>query len=473
MANAQELADHVARLREEPEHFLSMTTPDLFAMGWPEVQTLQLALLQRRFAELRPRVKALDRLATEVGIDAIKTIDDLVPLALPHTMYKSYSALDIENARWERLTKWLSTLSAYDLSNIEVAGAESIEAWLERIEAATPMRPVSSSGTLGKISFLPRGVPEDVAQLEMALRMFEPYGDEPGIDLRDGKTPFICPWPSDSGRQAFINTIDLVRNGVFKGHEDRVYTVGKGYITADELKLASKLRRAEALGESVELTEPEKKIAQLVAERNRALPGRMDVFIDEAIVKLKGQRVLFFGFWTQIFEVARACKQKGVKVEWAADSVIKTGGGTKGFVFPEGWRELIDEVFPFALKELYGMSETTAISIGCSQKRLHPLPWGIKHVVDPDTSEPLPRKGVQSGRLLVHDLLSTSLWPTTLTGDLVTMDWDGGCACGRKGPFFHNEISRLAERNGGDDKITCAKTPQAYERLEEFALNIS
>jgi hypothetical protein len=459
------------QLRDDPKRFLAMKTADLFAIDRDEVEAVQLSIVRRRFAELRPKVKVLDRLASEVGIDDITTLDDLVPLALPHTLYKSYAASDIDNGRYERLTKWLGTLSAYELSQIDLSGCDSIESWLLRIEAATPMRPVCSSGTMGKISILPRGVPEEEAQLSMFLRMFEPYGDdEHGIDLRDGKTPFLCPWMSDTGRQAFINTIDLLRKGVYPGREHMIQTVGKGRITADELKLASKLRRTEALGEELVLSEADKRIARVVADRNRALPHRMELFIEEAVVGRRGQKVVLFGFWTQIFEVARACKQKGIKAEWSPDSIVQTGGGTKGFTFPDGWRSVIDDVFPFTLRQAYGMSETTAISVGCSRGFLHPLPWGIKHVVDPDTSRPLPRSGMQSGRLLVHDLLSTSLWPTTLTADQVTINWDGGCACGRKGPYFLDNIHRLGEA-GGDDKITCAKTPEAYEKLEEFALS--
>lgn len=465
------MVDHITLLRENPEHFYAMNTEEMFDLDPAAVEALQLDLLRRRFAELRPKVKVLDKLCIETGIDRIDSIDDVVPLALPHTMYKSYRATDIDKMRFDRMTAWLDALTAYDLSGIDVSSADSIEGWINLLEAETPMRPVSSSGTLGKISVLPRGLPEDRAQLHMLYCMFEPYRDEPGVDLRDGTAPFLCPWPSDSGRQAFINTIQILRDGAYPHDPGLVRTVGKGRISADELKLASRLRRAETLGEQLELSDQEKGIAEMVAERNRAMPDRMDRFIAESVIGLKGQRVVLFGFWTQIFELARACRQKGVTVEWAPDSLIETGGGTKGFVFPDGWRELIDDVFPFALRENYGMSETTAISIGCREGMLHPLPWGIKHVVDPATSQPLPRTGVQTGRLMVHDLLSTSLWPTTLTGDEVTIDWDGGCGCGRKGPFFHNNIQRIGEATG-DDKITCAKTPQAYERLEAFALNV-
>ena len=52
-----------------------------------------------------------------------------------------------------------------------------------------------------------------------------------------------------------------------------------------------------------------------------------------------------------------------------------------------------------------------------------------------------------------------------------TVDFDGNCPCGRKGIYFLNSIGRLSEALGGDDKITCAKTPQAYEKLEQFALS--
>ena len=465
------LAAHLTELRERPEHFLDMSGEELFAIGAPELEEIHLSILQRRFRELRPKVKVLDRLAAEVHISEISVIEDIAPLGLPHTMYKSYSAADAQNGRYDRLTTWLSTLCAFDLNSLDVRECDSMESWLAHIETRTPMRPTASSGTGGKISITPRGLPEEIAQWNMLLHFFDPYRDEHGVDIRSGEVPFLCPWPSDSGRQAFINTVKVMRDRTYKGRENLVHTVGKGWISADELQLASKLRKAESLGEELLLMEREKQVAALVAERNRALPDRLNAFVENVVRKLAGQKVVMFGFWTQIFELAVACRDRGIKADWAPDSLIVTGGGTKGFTFPDGWRGVIDEVFPYHLRQVYGMSESTASAIGCSQGRMHPLPWGVKLVLDPATSECKPRSGLQTGRLLVHDLLSTSLWPTTLTGDLVTINFDGGCACGRKGPYFHNTIGRLSEALGGDDKITCAKTPQAYENLEKFALS--
>ncbi|WP_340313438.1 phenylacetate--CoA ligase family protein [Rhizorhabdus argentea] len=469
-ASSNRSAEHLAAIRNDPKAIYDIPTEELFAIEWEDLEALQLELAQRQFRALRPRIAVLDRLATEVGVDQIATIDDLVPLGLPHTFYKSYSAGDIKKKRFDGLTSWLASLSAYDLSQIDVDGCANVEEWLLRIEAATPMRPVSSSGTSGKISFVPRGIPEDVAQVAMFVRFFEPYGDEYGIDIRKGDVPFLCPWPSDSGRQAFINTIDNLRKSHYASHPELIKTVGQGRITADELLLASKVSRAESLGEELILDEDEASIAERVAARNRAMPDRVDRYVDDVLAKMAGRKVVLFGFWTQLYQLAVACKAKGIVIDWSPDSFVVSGGGTKGFVFPDGWRDVIAEVFPYPLREVYGMSETTAGGVCCSNGHIHTLQWGIKHVVDPESGVPLPRTGVQTGRLLVHDLMAESMWPTTLTGDLVTINFDGGCGCGRKGPYLLNNIQRLSEAQGGDDKITCAKTPQAYERLEAFAL---
>jgi len=212
------------------------------------------------------------------------------------------------------------------------------------------------------------------------------------------------------------------------------------------------------------------RVLDTVARRNREIPDRLEHFVDNVIGTLAGRKVAVYTFWTQLYQIADLCKKKGVKVEWSPDSIILGGGGTKGFVFPDGWRDLVEEVFPFAVREMYGMSETSGASVKCSENHLHPFPWGIYLALDPKTSEALPRTGRQTGRLLVHDLLSESLWPATLSGDRVTINYDGGCKCGRKGMYLYNDVTRLSEAEGGDDKITCAKTPQAYERLEEFAI---
>jgi hypothetical protein len=52
----------------------------------------------------------------------------------------------------------------------------------------------------------------------------------------------------------------------------------------------------------------------------------------------------------------------------------------------------------------------------------------------------------------------------TITGDRVTMAWDGECPCGRRCPRVKNDVARYSELRD-DDKISCAKSPGAYERV--------
>jgi hypothetical protein len=56
------------------------------------------------------------------------------------------------------------------------------------------------------------------------------------------------------------------------------------------------------------------------------------------------------------------------------------------------------------------------------------------------------------------DLLPSTYWGGVVSGDKVTITWDGGCACGRKGAYIHNHISRYSEEVTGDHKTTCSAT---------------
>ena len=49
-----------------------------------------------------------------------------------------------------------------------------------------------------------------------------------------------------------------------------------------------------------------------------------------------------------------------------------------------------------------------------------------------------------------------------------TVHWDGKCDCGWDSPRIGKTIRRFAENEGGDDKITCAGTAQAYNDFLDF-----
>jgi len=77
------------------------------------------------------------------------------------------------------------------------------------------------------------------------------------------------------------------------------------------------------------------------------------------------------------------------------------------------------------------------------------------------------RNGTHTGRFGVIDLTQESRWGGVLSGDEVTMTF-GPCKCGKPGPFVEPMIRRFSEKEGGDDKITCAGAPEAHDKALAF-----
>ena len=160
---------------------------------------------------------------------------------------------------------------------------------------------------------------------------------------------------------------------------------------------------------------------------------------------------------------------------FGAGSVLMTGGGSKGRVLPDGWRQQIFDFVGFdSYYEFYGMSELMANCPRCAEGNFHIPPVLVPFVLDPDSGHPLPRTGQQTGRFALFDLMPDSYWGGLITGDEVTVaGWDEPCRCGRTGPYAFPVIRRFSETQGGDDKINCAGAPEAHDRAVSFLLEQS
>ena len=103
----------------------------------------------------------------------------------------------------------------------------------------------------------------------------------------------------------------------------------------------------------------------------------------------------------------------------------------------------------------------------CEAGYYHAPPWLLVFILDPRSGEPFPRHGTHTGRFGAIDLTLSERWGGVLTGDEVTMTF-GTCACGRSGPHVADSIRRFSEKEGGDDKITCAGAPEAHDNALAF-----
>jgi hypothetical protein len=131
-------------------------------------------------------------------------------------------------------------------------------------------------------------------------------------------------------------------------------------------------------------------------------------------------------------------------------------------VVPDGWEDVVKRFMGVErLQHGYSMSEMTAYNKMCEHGHFHWEPWIVPFVLDPTDGHPLPRSGRQTGRAAFFDLLPDSYWGGFITGDEITADWSP-CPCGRTTPHIERRVERYSEKQGGDDKITCAASDEAH-----------
>src|SRR5262245_1663005 len=106
---------------------------DRFAIPHADLREAQLEAMNETFRERRERIKLLGHRAKEAGLTEIRGLEDAVPLLFPHTAYKSYPESWLIGEQWERLGKWLSTVSSYPIAPIDTSNIRDIDDWIARL----------------------------------------------------------------------------------------------------------------------------------------------------------------------------------------------------------------------------------------------------------------------------------------------------------------------------------------------------
>jgi hypothetical protein len=438
---------------------------ELFAHSREAVDEAQREALIRRFRALRPSVEALGKLADRQEVTSVEEIDDVVPVLFDHRVYKSYPISLIEKRRFPRLTAWLDRLTTHDLLKVPLDGLDSVDGWLTRLDESG-MIIGHSTGTTGKLSFIPRSQAEWPAWRNAH---FVAMTAALGVDLRQVRIPqFSAGYRS--GHQMMTKMGRLMGAAQAGGNESRV-TLYDYPLSSDLLSLAGRLQAAEENGEldkleiDPKLLEERRALIEASQHRDDDLQRWFTKLVDE----YRGQRVRIGGTGADLVRLAMKGREAGVRCEFAPDSILMTGGGMKGFKeAPAEWRDLLKEFFGVdRLASMYGMSECMGTAPKCSEEYYHFPPYTIPIVLDED-AQPLPRQGVQTGRLALFDLLAETYWGGFISGDRVTIHWDYDCPCGWTGPRVSDDIVRFGELEGGDDKITCAGTAKAYNDFMDY-----
>jgi hypothetical protein len=416
-----------------------------------DLEPLWLDAIECRFQECRGRIRVLDQLAEKAGIDAIRRLDDLVPLLFAHTAYKSYPEPFIARGRWDRMCLWLDTLSKHRVEGIELAGVTDADAWLERLHSGG--HPVfTTSGTSGKHSF----INQSAVDVVFSNKVMMPGGVDP-----DRQRPVFVLGPRSAPNRASAFFTHLARTC---GRPGSVFFLSDQVLRITDLSRMVQMRRRIADGSAApsEIAEFER-AAKLRAEQAGALMERM---ID-AIIDYRAEPSLIVGLTPQLYSVVQAARARGLPEGcFHPETVVVSGGGAKGFDLPADHVEQIMRFMGLGLDRFtqgYGMQEVSTGARMLEWGRYVFPGWIIPLVLD-DSGERLlnPREGTARGRMAIFDVSIDGRWGGIITGDRVLVDYSRSPA-GRPGPSVV-EIARYSELEGGDDKLTCAGTIDAFVR---------
>jgi hypothetical protein len=436
-----------------------------------EVAAVQLAAMNLRLAERRAQIKVLEKLADRQGITRLATLDDMAPLLFPHDMYKSYPVSLLVKNRFEQVAQWLDRLTPYDATAVDVSDCDSIDSFLTRLQAETPLDVATSSGSSGTCSFFPKSKRDYHISMEgMRVQLAQRFGVAPTAADLDEKfhalTPMYRDGHASSGRFAHY-----IKDIFCKGDESFLHVAFNFKVSSDMMWLAARLRMAAAKGDIAKVDVPSALLARREQwqQEQQNLPGQASAFLLRVTSELNGQRVFAMGTSHMFYQVARQGLDEGVRGHFAPGSVVMGGGGAKGVPLPDDCEKVICEFFGAErMTQAYGMTELNSFSVLCEHDRYHVLPWVTVFLLDVESGQPLPRHGLRQGRAAFFDMTQDGTWGGIITGDLATVDWDRPCACGRSSIGLEKKIDRVSDLQGGDDKISCAATPQAQAEAMDF-----
>lgn len=432
---------------------------DPYGRSYDEVRDDQLVALNERLQEYGERIKLVGFRAKQAGVEEIRSLDDVVPLLLPHTAYKSYPEGVLVDKRWDRLTKWLGTVSSQPLGDVDLADLDDIDAWIDRLAEAGHY--VScTSGTTGSPAMLVS------SQLDMDRFCRDSISAcSWGAGIRPaqehhvfGLSP-IAQVPrntavSDALREAFgVPGVDRFR-----------YPVPP--ITIGSITRMISLRRAVANGTArpAEIAEFE----ATSAERQKAVDEAVGVSAD-ALIKARGEKLYISGMWATLYKVAEEVRARGYSgSDFNPENTCFVAGGLKGAQLPPDYREFVFETFnlqPQRNYQMYSMQEIGTAMPRCQQGgRYHLPPWLVCLPLDQagETLMPGVGTGEIEGRAAFFDLSLDGRWGGIITGDKIRLSYEP-CVCGHASPSIADDIVRYSDLQG-DDKISCSGTVDAYVR---------
>jgi hypothetical protein len=437
-----------------------MSTGTGYDISASDARETQIAAMNERFQEAAGRIKLVGHRADDAGIREIRSLEDVVPLLLPHTAYKSYPEAFLTDQRWDRLARWLGTVSAHPTSNADLEGIADIDQWIERLGQAGHF--VScSSGTTGKSAML------NATQADLDFTCKDGIAAvEWGSDIRRGDNRVVA---GSGGAVAYTPRNAAMGMALMQAFVDLSKLPGPSDVppvTIGSITRMITLRKAIADGTAMPA-----EIAAFDAEsekRQQALATAGQRALDDVIAK-RGEKLYLTGMWASLHAMAVAVRERGYSArDFNPENGVFLGGGLKRAQLPPDYREFVYETFnlqPRFIYQMYGMQELNTSMPRCQEGgRYHVPAWLVALPLNKDgdaLAEGID-KGPVEARAAFFDLSMDGRWGGIISGDRIEIDFSP-CKCGAKSPSIGDNIARYADLEG-DDKIGCAGTVDAYVR---------
>src|SRR5579875_380264 len=118
------MASAVERLME------LMGKKDCYDVAPADLLPLQIEAANERLGSQNDKIGLLKNRAETSDITEIQEPGDLVPLLFAHTAYKSYSEGWLTDGQWDRMGRWLNTVSTRPVENVNFDGVETLDDWI-------------------------------------------------------------------------------------------------------------------------------------------------------------------------------------------------------------------------------------------------------------------------------------------------------------------------------------------------------
>lgn len=447
----------VVRPSSQVDRLVSLVdTDNPFDLPFAELLPRQLAAIDERFKDRVGHIKLLQNRAESGGIRDVLRMSDVVPLLFAHTAYKSYPESWLCEQKWDRLGRWLDTVSTHRVRPMDTSAIGGLDDWLTRLQDQGHY--VScSSGTTGKCAMMNATDVDLHFSGHALLRVIIWSGLAPNHDRRMISLGQVAATPRN--RAAGKPMAEAFCPPGVPPFVPNVAPITIGGIT-DMVTLRKKMSEGTAKPAEIARFEAQ------TAEREKAIESAVEQAA-AALIAHRREPLHIMGLFGPLHRVAERVRAQGFSGEDFRANTGFISGGLKRVQLPPNYREFVFETLnlaPERICQAYGMQELSSTFPRCRAGRYHLPPWVMLLLLDESGDQLIEPSmtGELEGRAGFFDLSMEGRWGGVISGDRIRVTW-GACACGNRSPSVHEDIQRYADMAGGD-KIACAGTIDAYVR---------